>query len=139
MRRLAYRIGMPLQLEHCDVPNLIRGYAPGQLRLAARVLTHSCIITALDLIEDWPPTRIEDLTLEYFEPLFALAPAVVILGVDGEVRIPPAPLRAAFAQRRIGLETMALGAASRTFNVLVQEQRNVAAAMLLAAAAPAAR
>ena len=122
---------MPLQREHTDAPNLIRGYAPGQLRLASRVLTRSCIITAREVLEDWPPTRVEQLTLEQLEPLFALRPALVILGIDGEMRLPPAPLRAVFAGRRIGLETMTLGAASRTFNVLLQEERNVAAAMLL--------
>jgi uncharacterized protein len=126
---------MPLQREHTDAPHLIRSYAPGQLRLAARVLTRSCIITARELIEDWPPTSVEQLTLDQLEPLFSLRPELVILGIDGEVRLPPAPLRAQFAARRIGLETMSLGAAARTFNVLVQEERNVAAAMLLRAAA----
>ena len=42
-----------------------------------------------------------------------------------------AQVRAAFAQRRVGIEVMQLGAACRTFNVLVQEERRVAAALFL--------
>jgi len=38
---------------------------------------------------------------------------------------------AAFAARRVGLEVMDLGAACRTFNVLIQEERRAAAALFL--------
>jgi uncharacterized protein len=40
-------------------------------------------------------------------------------------------VRALFAQRLVGLEAMQLGAACRTFNVLVQEERRVAAALFV--------
>jgi uncharacterized protein len=40
-------------------------------------------------------------------------------------------VRAAFTARGIGLEAMELGAACRTYNVLVQEERRVAAALFL--------
>ena len=43
----------------------------------------------------------------------------------------PAALRDALAGRGVGLEAMQLGAACRTFNVLVQEERRVAAALFL--------
>jgi uncharacterized protein len=46
-------------------------------------------------------------------------------------RFASATLRGAFAQRRVGLEVMELGAACRTYNVLVQEERRVAAALFL--------
>ena len=62
--------------------------------------------------------------------------ADVVLTVSGHLRRRPDPacesaLRAAFAERRIGLEAMDLGAACRTFNILVQEERRVAAALFL--------
>jgi uncharacterized protein len=40
-------------------------------------------------------------------------------------------VRAAFLERGVGLEVMQLGAACRTFNVLLQEERRVAAALFL--------
>ena len=46
-------------------------------------------------------------------------------------RFAPPAVRAALVQRGVGLEAMQLGAACRTFNVLVQEERRVAAALFL--------
>jgi len=40
-------------------------------------------------------------------------------------------VRAVLAARGVGLEAMHLGAACRTYNVLVQEERRVAAALFL--------
>ena len=64
-------------------------------------------------------------------PLFALAPQVVVLATGAIQRFPRARLRAEFATRRIGLEVMEIGAACRTYNVLVSEERKVLAAVLL--------
>ena len=47
-------------------------------------------------------------------------------------KFPRAALRAEFATRKIGLEVMEIGAACRTYNVLVGEERNVLAAVLVA-------
>jgi uncharacterized protein len=46
-------------------------------------------------------------------------------------RFATAQVRAEFARRGVGLEVMQLGAACRTFNVLVQEERRVAAVLFL--------
>ena len=72
------------------------------------------------------------LTESHLEAIFALAPQLVLLGTGATQKFPATNIRAAFAQRRIGLEVMDVGAACRTFNLLVQEGRRVAAALLLA-------
>jgi uncharacterized protein len=55
----------------------------------------------------------------------------VLLGAaEGSGCAPPACARLLAAQG-IGLEVMDLGAACRTFNILVQEERRVAAALFL--------
>jgi uncharacterized protein len=46
-------------------------------------------------------------------------------------RFASAAVRDEFARRGVGLEVMQLGAACRTFNVLVQEERRVLAALFL--------
>jgi uncharacterized protein len=53
------------------------------------------------------------------------------LGTGPVQRFADAPVRAEFARRRVGLEVMQLGAACRTFNVLLQEERQVVAALFL--------
>jgi uncharacterized protein len=45
-------------------------------------------------------------------------------------------VRALLASQGIALEVMELGAACRTFNILVQEERRVAAALFLKKRAP---
>jgi uncharacterized protein len=63
--------------------------------------------------------------------LFALKPEVVVLSTGTKQQFPRAALRAEFATRKIGLEVMEIGAACRTYNVLVGEERRVLAAVLL--------
>ncbi len=123
---------MKFTLEDNSRVNLIRSYAAGEVRVGERILRSSCIVTAETLIEGWEPATVADLQLAHLEKIFALAPEVVLLGTGMTQRFAAAPIRAAFAERRIGLEAMDLGAACRTYNVLVQEERKVAAALLLA-------
>jgi uncharacterized protein len=111
--------------------NLIRGYSDTELRIGAQRVDRSCIVTAARLITDWEPQTFADLVPAHLEAIFALAPELVLLGTGPIQRFAPIPVRAEFARRRIGLEVMQLGAACRTFNVLLQEERRVAAALFL--------
>jgi len=122
---------MKLTLEANTQLNLIRSYSATEVRVGELRLHSSCIITADTVIADWEPRSLEKLSAAHLEKLFALRPEVVLLGTGHTQRFPPAAIRAAFAEHRIGLEAMDLGAACRTFNVLVQEDRRVAAALLL--------
>ena len=54
-----------------------------------------------------------------------------MLSTGARQKFPRAALRAEFATRKIGLEVMEIGAACRTYNVLVGEERRVLAAILL--------
>ena len=67
----------------------------------------------------------------HLEVIFALGPELVLIGTGPTQCFASAEVRAAFMQRRIGVEVMQLGAACRTFNVLLQEERRVAAALFL--------
>ena len=117
---------MQLTLDADARVNLFRHYSADEVTVGERVLRSSCIVTADTVIENWKPADLE--------ALFALKPDIVLLATGAPQRFPPAALRAAFEQRRIALEAMTLGAACRTFNILVQEGRRVAAALLLPAA-----
>ena len=118
-------------LERGSQPNLIRGYSDSEVRVGAQRVSGSCIVTAEHLITDWEPQVFADLTAVHLEAIFALAPELVLLGTGSTPRFASTAVRAEFARRRIGLEVMQLGAACRTFNVLLQEERRVAAALFL--------
>jgi uncharacterized protein len=122
---------MKLTLAASSKVNLIRSYSAAELRIGALRLHSSCIVTADSVITDWEPASLAQLSREHLERVFALQPEVVLLGTGLVQRFAPLAIRTAFAERGVGLEAMDLGAASRTFNVLVQEDRRVAAMLFL--------
>jgi uncharacterized protein len=111
--------------------NLIRGYSASEIRIGEHQVRGSCIVTADRLITDWEPASFAELLPAHLEAVVALGPELVLLGTGVTQRFAPAAVRAALAQRGVGLEVMELGAACRTFNVLIQEGRRVAAALFL--------
>ncbi|MGH8211122.1 MAG: Mth938-like domain-containing protein [Steroidobacteraceae bacterium] len=122
---------MKLTLEASSRVNLIRAYSSQEIRIGEQRLHASCIVTADTVISQWQPARFSELTPAHLEPILALKPELVLLGTGATQRFPPAPIRSALTERGVGLEVMDLGAACRTFNILVQEERRVAAALFL--------
>ena len=116
-------------LEPPSQANLIRSYSDTEVRIGEQRVRRSCLVTADRLITDWPPATFDELAPAHLEAIFARAPELVLLGTGPTQRFAPPEVRAEFARRRIGLEVMQLGAACRTFNVLVQEDRRVLAAL----------
>lgn len=122
---------MKLTLDADSRVNLIHSYGPGEIRVSGRTLRSNCIVTADTVVEDWKASSVEALGPEHLAPLFALEPDVVLLGTGAGQRFPSKEVRAAFLSKRIALEPMDLGAACRTFNILVQEGRRIAAALFV--------
>ena len=123
---------MKFTLDSASGVNLVRSYARGELIIGERTVRASCIVSAESLIVDWPAESAAALVAADLEPIFELAPQIVLLGTGARLEFPSAKIRSAFATRGIGLEVMDLGAACRTFNVLVQEERRTVAALILA-------
>ena len=90
-----------------------------------------CQLHRSSFAKEWIPADINQLTLSDFETLIALKPEVIILGSGTKIKFPDNELRREFNRLNIGLEVMDTGAACRTYNVLLSEGRNVAAAILL--------
>jgi uncharacterized protein len=80
----------------------------------------------------WEPVDPAAMTPDDFGRLLAEAGSVEILlvGTGRELRPLPAALRAAFKEVRISADPMSTGAAVRTYNVLLAEDRAVAAALV---------
>ena len=88
------------------------------------------IIVLPERVEPWPVAAFEALAQEHFAALAALSPEVVLLGTGSRLRFPPPRLTAALTRAGIGLEVMDVQAACRTYNILADEERHVAAALL---------
>lgn len=83
-------------------------------------------------IHGWQPADPARLTLDDFDRVVAEAEAIEILlvGTGADLRPLPATLRQALRDARIAADPMSTGAAVRTFNVLLAEDRAVAAALV---------
>jgi uncharacterized protein len=122
---------MKFTLEPTSRANLIRGYSATEIVIGEHRVQGSCIVTAERLITDWEPQSFGELRAAHLEAVLALSPELVLLGTGATQRFAPPEVRAVLAERGVGLEAMHLGAACRTYNVLVQEERRVAAALFL--------
>ncbi len=111
--------------------NVIRAYSDTEIRIGEDVFVrHSCIVTA-DQIQEWTPRSADTISLADLEPLLSMTPEIVILGTGSTQQFPDPELLGALLSRGIGVEVMTTGAACRTYNVLVGEDRRVVAALLL--------
>lgn len=119
-----------MQLTRETAPNVINAWEPGRIRIAERWLAGNVIVSSERLIEDWQPPRAEALTLDDFRQALALQPDIIVFGTGASVALPDVALMAQLAALGVGFESMTTGAACRTYNVLVQEQRRVVAVLL---------
>ena len=111
--------------------NFIRAWEPGRVRIAERWIAGNVIIGADRIIEGWTTAQPHALSIADLEPALALEPTIIVLGGGTERVLPDVELMTAVAARSIGLEIMSTPAACRTFNVLLQEQRRVVAALFV--------
>lgn len=118
---------MKLTMENPAGNHLVRGYGDGGVVVGDQRLEASCIVAPRRLVTAFRPRSPAELQLEDLAPVFELAPEMVIVGWGGGQPFLPARHRAWFLERRIAIEAMELGAACRTYNVLVQDGRDAVA------------
>ena len=110
---------------------LIQGYGDGGFRVAGRPYRGSIIVFPTR-VESWGVTQASAINEESLASIRAATDGVQILLVGCGTRFgpPPAGLGAAMRAAGLALEWMDTGAACRTFNVLLAEDRQVAAALI---------
>lgn len=110
---------------------VINGYGDGGFRITGQRFEGSVLVFPdRTLTIDLPSAAA--LTLDHLSEIFAATPAVelVLFGTGVAIAAPQPAIRAALRERRIGLELMDSGAACRTYNVLMAEDRRVAALLV---------
>lgn len=122
---------MKFILDRTGAAHVVSAYAPGRIRIGDRDIATSVIVSPGELIEPWRPRHVAELEAADLEPVVALAPEVLLIGTGARQVFPAPTVFAALRSRRIGFEVMDTGAACRTYNVLVAEDRRVAAALLI--------
>ena len=117
---------------HASLPgavNTITGYGDGYVLINGQRRASSVVVLP-DRVLEWPAPRFDALTAEDFSMFVELKAEIVLLGTGPRQRFPHPRLTAALARAGIGVEVMDVQAACRTYNILVAEERKVAAALL---------
>ncbi len=110
---------------------VIQGYGGGGFRVGGETYRGSIVVFPTATLA-WPVAALDQLTPGSFAPVTAAEPQVRILliGCGAEVAPLPAEIRHSLEEHGIAAEIMDTGAACRTFNVLLAEDRAVAAALI---------
>lgn len=109
----------------------IDAYGNGGFRFAEMSHRGSplCLPTGM---QAWGVTGSRDLSLETLAGILAIGDQidVLVLGMGEDIAGVPAVLRDALREQGIGIEIQSTGSAVRTYNVLMDEGRAVAAALI---------
>jgi uncharacterized protein len=127
---------MKLHQARPDGRNVFTGYGPGFVSVNGVRKESSMIVTG-DRLLDWEVEHFEGLSEEAFARLARLPVEILLLGTGPSVRFPHPRLTQALRDAGIGLEVMDTNAACRTYNILLAEDRHVAAALFVNVRGPA--
>lgn len=115
---------MNIQLEAAD-KHSIRSYSDTAITIGAQSYEQSIIINRETIISTWLIHSVFDLHENKLEPILNLKPDIIIIGHSQPgIQIPHTTMQY-LSKKGIGLEAMSIGAACRTFNLLLSEQRRV--------------
>ena len=110
---------------------VIRSVSESTILVNEKVHSESIALTPQEILGPWPTAPIAELSESHFANVLETNPEIVLLGTGSSNVFPPRELTFAFARRGVGLEVMDTAGAARTFNVLANEGRKVAAVLYL--------
>jgi uncharacterized protein len=112
--------------------NAFTAYGQGYVAVNGVRYENSLIVMPDRIAEDWQVQNFESLVQDDIEVLAALRPELVLLGTGDVLRFPDPQLLLCLTHAGIGAEVMDTRAACRTYNILAEEGRDVAAALIIA-------
>jgi uncharacterized protein len=109
---------------------LIQGYGDGGFRITGARHEGSVLVLP-GRTHAWPVRRLSEATRASLEPLIeSRAVDLLLVGCGGGIQPLPPGLRQELRAAGMVVELMDTGAACRTYNVLLAEERRVAAALI---------
>ena len=119
---------------HLQAPTgtLVTGTGPGWIRVGADEYREGVVLLPETVVRGFAPAGLDTLGAEDFAALLVHKPEIVLVGTGATQRFLSPRVLAPLTNARIGVEMMDTRAACRTFNILVDEGRRVAAAVVMA-------
>ncbi|MCB5191724.1 Mth938-like domain-containing protein [Methylobacillus arboreus] len=122
---------MKLHLTQAAGSHLITGYGDGWVEINHARHEHSLIVLPSTLLPAWPVDDFDSLAPEHFSDLLALKPELILLGTGSKHRFLHPSISGELIAAGISVECMTTEAACRTYNILMAESRQVAAALIV--------
>ena len=120
---------MQIQLEPTD-NHSIQEYDQNHVMISGKQYTQNILITETQIISNWDALELSELTSEKFSAVLNEQPEIILLGHKLQQTVRPNLLIQELSKIRVGIECSDIGAACRTFNVLLSENRRVVLAIL---------
>lgn len=110
---------------------LIESYGAGGFRIAGE-RHEGAVLVLPDGVMSWAKDNLAALTIDDLAPVLAVdpRPEILLIGCGLRTAFIAPPLRQALREAGITVDAMDTGAACRTYNVLLAEERRVTAALI---------
>ena len=109
----------------------VRRVNKGEIWIGDETITENVLLFRNEVRLGFNLSKATDLNERMIRDLIAEQPEIIILGSGWQSVMPPRDLVFALARKGIGFECMDTPAACRTFNILLSENRDVAAILLV--------
>ncbi len=109
----------------------IRRCSTTEIQIGETVFQHSILLAPDQIITEWNPASVDQLTDPHFEQITTLSPELVLLGTGQKRALFNTPQQQQWLQRFPGMEVMDTASACRTYNLLLAEGRRVVAGLIL--------
>ena len=111
--------------------NIIKAYTDDSVTINEEVFRQSIVVQANAINREWAPQSIDELNASHIDELAELDTEIILLGTGSTQQFPDRRLFIPLYNRKIGIEIMDTPAACRTYNILLEQDRAVTAALLM--------
>lgn len=123
---------MKIELDNdISLSNKIISYSDDSFQLKDKLITSNLVISNDRLIENWTIDSYCNLATQHLDEFISWQPEIILIGTGTVPSFPNPDLIAYVTSRSIGLEIMDTGAACRSYNLIINEGRNVVAILFL--------
>lgn len=120
---------MNINLEAAE-QHAVQAYNDNKIQINSIIYENSLIVSREEIITDLAIKNIQEFDEQYLNLLLQCKPELIIIGHGNTGKFPPFEVISQLSQQRIGIECMSIGAACRTYNVLLSEMRAVVAGFI---------
>ena len=123
---------MQIKLNNTDSStNKIISYSNNCFQLSNKVVQKNIVISRNRICEDFLTDNYQEFSLQHLDKLILWQPEIIVIGSGKKLSSPNKEWADYVNKKNIGFEIMSTGAACRSYNLLIDEGRNVVACLFL--------